>query len=742
MQHLPAMIHDLALILATAAFVTLLFKRLNQPLVLGYLMAGFLVGPHSSVLPTVIDTQNVTLWSEMGVIFLLFALGLEFSFKKLMRVGGTAGITAVFEIGLMLTFGFLTGKALGWNTMDSIFLGGIISISSTSVILRTIEELGLKNKKFVSVVFGVLVIEDLVAVVLMVLLSTVSLTKQFAGMEMLASVAKLGFFLMVWFIFGVFLLPSFLKKVQSLLTEETILVIAIGLCLMMVIFANQVGFSSALGAFVTGSLLAETIEAERIHHLVKPVKDLFSAVFFVSVGMLINPTAISDHWQNILIIGLVVIIGKTLSVSLGALITGQGLKPSIQTGMTLSQIGEFSFIIATLGLGFKVISENLYPIAVAVSVLTTFTTPYMVRSSGAVYKFFERVLPATWVKHLDGHKQAASALSVNQEWRELVRSYVTKIILNAVVAVAVFLFASRWMLTWLLEKQMEEGTAKLITLSLTLILSSPFLWAVAFGRTEKIESLKVSATKDVKSSNYVFLFTRVMLTVVLLGVMVAQFVTWYWALVITLWMGGVISFVMYKYLEKTYHWFEKRFLINFHNEEHEKSHTKQMPALAPWDGHITEYTVPAEAHYVGKPLEELSIREKFGVTIALIERGRRRIQAPGRQEKLMPFDRLAVIGTDEQLDRFEKFIGSLHDDHLVAVDQKVYSLERLLLAEKSQFLNKTIRDSGLRELTHGLVVGIERAGKRILNPDSAELLLAGDVLWIVGDKELITKIDS
>ncbi|MGZ3769781.1 MAG: cation:proton antiporter domain-containing protein [Bdellovibrio sp.] len=741
MHNLPALISDLALILGTAGLVTLIFKKMNQPIVLGYLVAGFLVGPKFTMFPSVVSHESIDLWAEIGVIFLLFALGLEFSFKRLLRVGGAAGFTAILEISLMIGFGYITGRLLNWSAMDSLFLGGIISISSTSIIFRTVEELGLKNMKFVSMVFGVLVIEDLVAVLLMVLLATVALTRDFAGFQMLSAVVKLAFFLAVWFLAGIFLLPSFLKRAQKLLTEETVLVMAVGLCLLMVVFASSVGFSSALGAFITGSILAETIEGERIHHLIAPVKNLFSAVFFISVGMLIDPHVIMNYWKIVLILSLVVIAGKTFSVTLGSVLSGQTLKTSVQSGMSLSQIGEFSFIIATLGLNLKVISEKLYPIAVAVSVVTAFTTPYMLRSSEKVYELIEKILPPKIISALDSYSVLSFSMSGSKEWRDQVRAYMLKVVLNSVVVIAIFLLMARVFLPFLLERQFEEGPAKFISLSVTLFLSAPFLWALAFGRTKQFEILLVEQGKG--SHNYVFLVSRVMLAVGLLGAMVAQFVTLKWAILITLWMVVVVGYVLSQKLKQVYHWFENRFLSNLHEDIKKKHVKKSISSLAPWDAHITEFTVPPEGWYVGKPLHQIFIREKFGVTIALIERGRLRITAPGRNECMMPFDRIHVIGTDEQMVHFKSFIEEEESNKLKEVERDFsgYSLEQYLLDERSQFLNKSIRDSGIRELSHGLVVGIEREGKRILNPDSTEVLKQGDLLWIVGDKERILNLE-
>ncbi|MEK2688409.1 cation:proton antiporter [Bdellovibrio sp. GT3] len=734
MHNLPALISDLALILGTAGIVTLLFKRLNQPVVLGYLVAGFLIGPKVGLVGTVTSTEGVQLWADIGVIFLLFALGLEFSFKKLFRVGGSASFTALFEIGVMTLIGFTTGKLLGWDLMDCLFLGGILAISSTSISMRTIEEMGFKNMKFVSIVMGVLVIEDLVAVLLLVFLTSIALTREFAGTDMLLSFLKLAFYLSLWFVVGIFWLPTALKRSQKFLNEETTLVVAVGLCFAMVVFAVKVGFSAALGAFITGSILAETIEGERIHHLVNPIKNLFSAVFFISVGMLIDPDVISSHWQVILLLSVLVILGKTLGVTVGALLSGQTLRSSLQTGMSLSQIGEFSFIIATVGVGFKVVRPELYPLAVSVSVVTAFTTPFMIRLADTVYQVLEKKMPASMIASLDSYSMFSSAVGAHKESRDQVRAYIFKIFLNAVIVIGVFLLMARVTLPYMLNHQVEEGSAKFLTLTATLILSSPFLWALAFGRTKQFDNLL--AEEHRKTSDYVFLISRITVAVGLVLAMVAQFVPLGWALGITAWMAIVVGYVLSTKLRTVYMWFENRFLSNLAEDAHKPASKMQRQELAPWDAHLTEFKVPAEATYVGIPLASLSIRERFGVTVALIERGRLKIMAPGRDVLLMPFDTLFVIGNDDQLAKFKDFIEQVSDTTTAESELEEYTLDKYLVDDQSEFLNKSIRESGLREKTHGLVVGIEREGKRILNPDSAEVIKPGDLLWIVGDRRL------
>ena len=400
MSEIPSLISDLAVILVSAGLVTLLFKKLKQPVVLGYVVAGILAGPSIEEIPTVSEVESIRIWADIGVIFLLFALGLDFSFKKLMKVGGTAVIGAITIVIGMMTAGYATGLTLGWGHMNSLFLGGMLSMSSTTIIFKAFDDMGLRNQRFAGVVFGILVVEDLFAVLLMVLLSTVAVSKHVEGMELLNSVIKLGVFLLFCFVVGIYLIPSFLKQTKRFLNEETMLIVAIGLCLGMVIIATQAGFSSALGAFVMGSILAETVEAERIERLIKPVKDLFGAIFFVSVGMLIDPAMLWEYKVPILIITVVVMVGQICFASLGVLLSGQPIKIAIQSGFSLAQIGEFAFIIASLGLTLKVTDSFLYPIVVAVSVVTTFFTPYMIRLAEPAYRLADRWIPERWKEWL------------------------------------------------------------------------------------------------------------------------------------------------------------------------------------------------------------------------------------------------------------------------------------------------------------------------------------------------------
>ncbi|HNE80919.1 MAG TPA: cation:proton antiporter, partial [Flavobacteriales bacterium] len=477
MAHLPPLIADLGLILSVAAVTTIISKVVKQPVVLGYIVAGLLVGPHVNLVPSVMDEKNLVTWSEIGVIFLLFSLGLEFSFRKLMKVGGTAVVTTMVTVSFMMGAGFLTGRALGWAMMDSLFLGGILSMSSTTIIIRAFDELGLKTASFAKVVLGVLVVEDLVAILLLVLLSTVAVSREFSGGALLFEMGKLGFFLVLWFVVGIFLIPSFLKRTNKWMNDETLLIVSVALCLSMVYLAVAAGFSAPLGAFVMGSLLAETTKAERIEHLVKPVKDLFASIFFVSVGMMIDPHVLREHWLPVLVLCVVTLIGQPLSSMSGAVLAGQPLKTAVRAGMSLSQIGEFSFIIATLGLTLNVTSDLLYPVAVAVSAITTFTTPYMVKAGEPMHALIARLLPGRWLAGIAYYSDQSGQVRSISDWNKLLRAYLLNIALHTVIAVAIIALCARVVAPWTDGQGSFPGSGQLTGL-ITLVALGPSLWAI------------------------------------------------------------------------------------------------------------------------------------------------------------------------------------------------------------------------------------------------------------------------
>ncbi|MDI1303891.1 MAG: cation:proton antiporter [bacterium] len=732
-HHLQPLISDLGLILMTAGVAVLLFKKIKQPLVLGYLIAGFLAGNHFDFFPSVTDIKSVEVWAEIGVIFLLFSLGLEFSFKKLMKVGGTASITAITQIVTMVIVGYFVGQWMDWSKMDSVFLGVILSISSTTIILKTFEELGVKAQNFAGIVIGSLIVQDIVAILMMVLLSTVAVSNQFSGGELLQSVLKLVFFLTIWFVGGIFFIPTLLKRAKHLLSDEMLLIISLALCLMMVILAADVGFSPALGAFIMGSIIAETTQAEHIEHLVKPVKDLFGAVLFVSVGMLINPQTLYEHWTPVLILSLITIIGQSISSTAGALLSGQPLKQSVQTGMSLSQIGEFSFIIATLGMTLNVTSSFLYPIVVAVSAVTTFTTPFMIKLSTPFSEYLSKKLPRRWTKRIERYSANAQAIKSVSNWQIVINAYLVQVIVHSVIIVAAILLSSKYLLP--LVKDFQFGNA--IGALITLVVLSPFLWALSLRRVAVNEVAILLEERKYRGPILMMLLLRILLTIFFIGFLLNIFFSPIVAF-ITLIIALVVYFVFQKRLNAQYHKIENHFLKNLNAREITKA-KRSRSDLSPWDGHMTFFDIATESNLVGKTLEELKIREQIGINIAFIRRGDIMINIPNKNERLFPGDEICVIGTDAQVKEFKSYLDQNEIDVADTITEAEIVLRQIELKNES-YIGKSIRDSKLREKTSGLVVGIEKKGKRILNPESDVVLEKDDILWIVGNKKLLADL--
>ncbi len=727
--HLPELIKDLGLILVTAAIAVLVFRKLKQPLVLGYLVAGFLASPNFNFFPTVQGIHSIEVWAEIGVVFLLFSLGLEFSFKKLLKVGGTASITALSQIITMLILGYYVGKLMGWENMNCIFLGVILSISSTTIILKAFDELGVKSKKFVGNVIGALIVQDIVAILMMVLLSTIAVSQQFSGSELIKSLLKLFFFLSIWFISGIFFIPTLLKKLKKLLTDEMLLIISLALCLVMVIFAADVGFSPALGAFIMGSIIAETNEAEHIEHLVKPVKDLFGAIFFVSVGMLINPETLVIYAVPVMVLTIVTIFGQSISSTIGTLLSGQSLKQSIQTGMSLSQIGEFSFIIATLGASLKVTSDFLYPIVVAVSAVTAFTTPFMIKFATPTADFIEKRLPKKWIKKIEIYSANSQAIKTVSTWQIVIKAYVLQVTLFSIIIFAIILLSKNFLLPLLQDFIYGNSIAALITF----FVLAPFLWALSLKRVARNETQELLKNKKYYGPVIVLVLLRICIALLFIGMMLNNFFSpgvAFLAFVIS------IAFMMLfpKKINILYHKIENRFITNL-NERESTIQKINRNNLSPWDGHMANFTINAESDLVGKTLEEIKIRENIGVNIAFIKRGGLHIYIPTKDEKLYPNDEISIIGTDLQVKQFSDYLET-HKLENEKTDESEIALQQFELIEHS-FIGKTIKESKIREITQGLVVGVEHNGRRILNPESNLILSKNDIVWVVGDKKKI-----
>ncbi len=741
MSHLPTLITDLALILASAGVMTLIFKRLKQPLVLGYIVAGFIASPHVTFTPSVIDTANIQTWADIGVVFLLFALGLEFSFKKLMKVGGPATIAALTIIFGMVMLGITVGVILGWKRMDCIFLGGMLAMSSTSIIYKAFEDLGLRTKRFAGLVFGILIIEDLVAIVLMVLLSTMAVSKNFEGMEMVYSIGKLLFFLLLWFLTGIYIIPTFFRKTRLLMGEETMLIVSLGLCLLMVVFATYVGFSSALGAFVMGSVLAETIEAEKIERLVKPVKDLFAAIFFVSVGMMVDPAMIIQYIWPIGIITLTILVGQTVFGTFGVVLAGQPLKIALQSGFCLTQIGEFAFIIASLGIAMQVTSDFLYPIVVAVAVITTFLTPYMIRLADPAYPFVEKHLPLQWKRFIDRYTMGTRIVNHDSNWKRLLTSLIRIVIIYSVVIVAELILSFNFLVPFI-QRHIPGVWGSLLSAVLILILIAPFLRAIVAKKNHSVE-FQLLWEDGYFSRAYLVSLVVFRFVIAIVYVMVVIMALFKASVALLLGVAVLVVAGMFysRYLKKQSILIERRFLRNFRVREvyARRAGAKVPPKFAGHllsrDLHLSDFVLPAESLWAGHTLQELALASRFDVMIVAIFRGQSCINIPGGKERLFPQDRIQVIGSDEQLSRFGAKLEAMtlpsSDSDLT---QSGVCLKQFVITENSPFHGKSIRESGIRDKYKCVVVGVERGATSLRNPDADLVFESGDLIWVVGEE--------
>ena len=741
MSHLPALITDLAIILASAGVMTLVFKRLKQPLVLGYIVAGIIAGPHFPLTPTVMDSGNIQTWADIGVVFLLFALGLEFSFKKLMKVGGPAIIAALTIIFGMVMLGYLVGIAMGWKQMDSIFLGGMLSMSSTSIIYKAFEDLGLRTQRFTGLVLGILVIEDLVAIVLMVVLSTMAVSQNFEGVEMFYSIGKLMFFLLLWFLTGIYIIPTFFRRTRLLMGDETMLIVSLGLCLLMVAFATYVGFSSALGAFVMGSILAETVEAETIERLVRPVKDLFAAIFFVSVGMMVDPNMIIQYIVPIVIIILTVVIGQSTFGTCGVMLAGQPLKTALQSGFCLTQIGEFAFIIAGLGTSMGVTSNFLYPIVVAVSVITTFLTPYMIRAAGPAYPFVDRHLPRKWKRILEHYSLGTRTVNHESNWKSLLTSLIRITVIYSVIIIAILIVALN-ILVPLVKAHFPGNWGSLLCAVAILLLMAPFLRAIVAKKNHSAEFQSLWADGNFNRAYLVSLvvFRFVLVIVYIMIVMMSLFKA---SIAILLGVACVVTALIFysRYLKKQSIQIERNFLRNFRVREMyaRRAGAKVPPRFAGHllsrDLHLSDFVILAESLWAGKTLAELQLATRFDIMVVAIFRGQACLNIPGGKERIYPQDRIQVIGSDEQLERFGTTLQSMtippSDTDLT---QSEMCLKQFIVTKDSLYNGKSIRESGIRDVHHCVVVGVERGKSSLRNPDADTVFQEGDWVWVVGEE--------
>ena len=732
MSHLEPLIFDLALILLSAGIVTIVFKFLKQPVVLGYILVGFLAGPHFNLFPNIVDADNIKIWAEIGVIFLLFSLGLEFSFKKLLRLGNTIIIIASVFISGMMLLGTGAGHLLGWGSLNSIFLGGMVAMSSTTIIIKAVNDLGMRRLKSTELVFGLLIVEDLVAIVLMVVFSSMGMKNQ-EDTAVLSTILKLVLFLILWFLAGIYILPSFFKKTRKFLNRETLLIVSVGLCFGMVVLAVYSGFSLALGAFVMGSILAETVQAERIEKTSDPLKDLFGAVFFVSVGMMVNPAVLVEHAFPIIILTLTVILGKMFLGTGGSLIAGQSMKTSMQVGFSMPQIGEFSFIIASLGISLGLIADFIYPIVIAVSVITTFTTPYMMRLAEPAYNKLYPRLPEKWKDALYKYSlDSEHKTKKSNTWRKYIIRITEYVLLYIAILSGILYLSFRHFIDFISEK-IPNMWGSILSAVIILGAMSVFLRALAVKEID-VKSFR-SLWHENKNNRIMLLF---IIIIRLLIPFVFIYVVFNQIFALGFLSNFFISLVVYVFIlfsrkiNLRFMHIENRFKDNL-NSRRQFTGYKRNDLLH--NLHLVYFTVSPDSEYIGKRLIDTHIRRKYGVNIVSIARGNKYINIPDATEFIYPYDKIGVIGTDEQLEVFSKNIEQQEETPGYNETGKEVILEHFTVDKSSSLLGKSIRESDVREKLNCLIVAIEREDGSFITNDTTADFREEDVVWIVGEKE-------
>lgn len=749
MAEIPFLVKDLALILMVAGIVTIIFKKLKQPLVLGYIVAGFLVSPHMPYTMSVIDETDIKTWADIGVIFTLFSLGLDFSFKKIVKMGASPIIATVVIVFFMMMLGISIGHGFGWSKMDCIFLGGMLAMSSTTIIYKAFDDMGLRQQKFAGMVMSVLILEDILAIVMMVMLSAIAGGNNPDGEQMIGSVIKIAFFLVLWFIVGIFAIPLFLRSVRKLINNETLLIVALGLCCGMAVLSTKVGFSSAFGAFVMGSILAETIEAEKIIKLVEPVKNLFGAIFFVSVGMLVDPKILIEYAIPILALVGSILIGQAIFGTFGFMLGGESLKSAMRCGFSMAQIGEFSFIIASLGLSLGVISNYLYPVVVAVSVITTFLTPYMIRLATPTYQVMEKHLPKRLINILNHFAMSHPSTTQQSKWKSLLRQMLINTVAYSILTAAVIALMFTFVLPFtrsLFPGWKLHWYANSITGILTLVLIAPFLRAIIMKKNHSNEWKRLWVESSI--NRIPLLFTIVVRFVIALAFIfyICNYLTRFTdALMIIIGIAVVSLMIASRWTKKRSIKMERLFIHNLRSRDiMAQVNGEKKPLyeghLLDRDIHISDFDVPEDSSWGGKTLKELHLRERFGVDMSSIMRGSQRLNIPNGDTVIFPGDKLQVIGNDDQLQKFATALSTDLIPEDLEIEKREMKLRQLIISGKSEFCGKSLLESGIRDKYNCMVVGLEEGQENLTKIVPTHTFEKGDILWIVGEESDLQKI--
>lgn len=735
------LITDLAYILVVASVVTILFKRLKQPLVLGYIVAGFLAGPHMTYTPSVSSMEGIEEWSQLGVIFLMFTLGLEFSFKKIMKMGMQPILTAIMIMCCMIGVGGMIASLFGWSNMDRLFLGGMLSMSSTTIIYKAFDDMGLRTKRFASGVISVLIIEDILGILLMVMLSALAVSRTFQGIELIKSLMQLMFFLMLWFLVGIYLLPLILRKAKNYINSETLLVVSVGLCFLLAVIASKVGYSPAFGAFMMGSILAETLEAENIEKSVGSLRDLFGAVFFVSVGMMVEPSVLKEYWLPILVLTFGVVLGQMFFGSLSYFATTGNVQTAVRSGFSMVQIGEFAFIIAALGQELGVTSKFLYPVVVAVSIITTFLTPYIIKLSPKAANRIEKSMS----NELQLLFKRGKNFSINKRierlrlskaiaWKRFFSDifFQTAAYVTISIAFAMFSFAT---ILPLCKHIIGEKYGTIVGLIITLLFLSPCIRPIVVrkNRSKEVKYL-ISSGKMTAFLVRLTLFAKVLLGFVIIYYVVSVVFPYWWVWETLISLAALIFMVLSRLVKYTSIKMERTFKQNLRLRE-QQSALSYGRKLRGRDLQIARVKVPAHSKWGGKSLAQLHFGKTDRIHIAAILRAGHRINIPGGGNRIYPGDILEVVAGSEAIEnlrqRSEQEVLPMQERDKESHNLTVISIK---LSESSPLIGHTLQDIDFRVRYHCMVVGVENEEGHLGTIQAKREFAQNDIVWVVGEE--------
>ena len=749
MENIPSLVQDLALILVTAGVVTLIFKKLKQPLVLGYIMAGFIVSPNFPLTVSVVDHENIEIWGNIGVMFLLFTLGLDFSFKKILKMGMAPIIAALTIVFSMMMIGILVSRLFGWSQMNGMFLAGMLAMSSTTIIYKAFDDMGLKQQQFAGLVMSVLILEDILAIVMMVMLGAFAGGGAPDGEVMVQTILYIGFIIIIWFVVGLFLIPTFLRRVRPLMNDEVLLIVALGMCCFMAVLSTKMGFSSAFGAFVMGSILAETVEAKKIEKVVASVKDLFGAIFFVSVGMLVDAHIIVDQWLAIVVITIAILLGQSIFGTFGFMLSGQPLRTAMRCGFSMAQIGEFAFIIASLGLSLHVLSDVMYPIVVTVSVVTTFLTPYMIRFAVPAYETIEKHIPSSWIEHINRISDIAPSGRNSTEgyWKPLLRQMSVNTLIYSCLSIAIIAFMSTFSLPIaqrIMPPHFEEW-ADIIVGAVTVLLMAPFLRAMVMKKNKSEEFHALWTSRGNRAPLIFTIIVRIIIAMTFVFYVCNMVTEFNYAILICVALGLVILMIMSRWLKAGSIRMERLFIQNLRSKDYAlRASGARRPLfegrLLDRNIHIATVDVPHNSLWGGKMLKELTLGSRFGVHVSSIMRGYKKINIPSGSDIVFPLDQLNVIGTDEQLANLNTALQQEIEPEMLDLDGKDMQLKRFGISPDSPFVGKSLITSQLREKYNCMFVGLEEDEDKLINITPFYLFQPADIIWVVGEEDDIKRL--